>query len=85
MAIKSVHVSAYTVPTDLPEADGTIEWKSTTMIVVEIEARGIRGIGYSYNQPSAAALVRDVLRDVVTGLDEMDIAAARAAEAVTTA
>ena len=76
MAIKSVHVSAYTVPTDLPEADGTIEWKSTTMIVVEIEARGIRGIGYSYNHPSAAALVRDVLRDVVTGLDEMDIAAA---------
>ena len=32
--IDSVEVIAYTVPTDAPEADGTISWDSTTMVVV---------------------------------------------------
>ena len=31
-------VSAYTVPTDRPESDGTLEWDSTTMVLVEASA-----------------------------------------------
>lgn len=31
--IERVEVDAYTVPTDYPEADGTIEWSSTTLVV----------------------------------------------------
>ena len=46
--IQDVKVSAYTIPTDHPEADGTIEWDSTTMILVEIHAGGEIGIGYTY-------------------------------------
>ncbi|MDQ2752228.1 MAG: mandelate racemase, partial [Bacteroidota bacterium] len=38
MLIKDLKVSAYTIPTDSPEADGTIEWNSTTMVLVEITA-----------------------------------------------
>ena len=33
--IKDIEASVYTVPTDLPEADGTIQWNSTTMVLVE--------------------------------------------------
>ena len=28
----------FTIPTDKPEADGTIAWDSTTLIVVEVPA-----------------------------------------------
>ena len=32
--IDSIDVSAYTIPTERPEADGTLEWDSTTMVLV---------------------------------------------------
>jgi hypothetical protein len=36
----------YEVPTDQPEADGTLEWTSTTVVVVEARAdRRVLGIG----------------------------------------
>ena len=36
--VERVDVSAFVIPTDAPEADGTFEWQSTTLVVVE--ARG---------------------------------------------
>jgi hypothetical protein len=33
-AIERIDVSAYTIPTDYPESDGTFEWKQTTIILV---------------------------------------------------
>ncbi len=29
--IKNLQVAAYTIPTDSPETDGTVEWNSTTL------------------------------------------------------
>ncbi len=40
--IERVDVSAFTVPTDRPESDGTFEWEETTIVVVEVAARGTR-------------------------------------------
>ena len=37
-AITGSQVRVYTIPTDAPEADGTFEWTSTTMVLVEIRA-----------------------------------------------
>ena len=45
--VESLEVSAYTVPTDAPESDGTLSWDSTTMIVVEATGGGERGFGYT--------------------------------------
>ena len=36
---------AYTIPTDAPEADGTLAWQATTMVVVQAEAAGRVGLG----------------------------------------
>ena len=36
--IGKVSARAFTIPTDKPEADGTIAWRSTTIVVVEITA-----------------------------------------------
>lgn len=46
--IAAVRARAFSIPTDAPEADGTFEWESTTLVVVEIDAGGCTGLGYTY-------------------------------------
>ncbi len=74
--VESVEVAAYTVPTDGPEADGTIAWDATTMVLVRATSSGVTGIGYSYADASAAPLIRGKLTGVVTGLDALAVARA---------
>jgi L-alanine-DL-glutamate epimerase-like enolase superfamily enzyme len=74
--IQSVEMAAFTIPTDAPESDGTLEWDRTTMVVVHVHAGGLTGVGYTYADPAAATLVRTRLAPVVTGLDPMNVEAA---------
>ena len=74
-AIAGVRATIYRFPTDAPEADGTIAWESTTMIVVDIEAGDTRGLGYSYGAPAAADVVRETLAQVIVGRDSFAIPA----------
>jgi L-alanine-DL-glutamate epimerase-like enolase superfamily enzyme len=74
-AISNVGVRAFRIPTDYPESDGTLAWDATTLVLVEIEAGGLRGIGYSYADTAAAALVRDKLAAVTIGKDALQTAA----------
>jgi L-alanine-DL-glutamate epimerase-like enolase superfamily enzyme len=71
--IKDLKVSAYTIPTETPESDGTIKWNSTTLILVEIEAGGKAGIGYSYADVSSAFFIDKSLKELVVGKDAMQI------------
>ena len=48
VAVDDVAVDAYTVPTDAPEADGTLSWTATTIVVVHADGGGEQGLGYSY-------------------------------------
>lgn len=73
IALGKAKASAYKVPTDAPESDGTLEWNSTTLVLVEIEAGGKLGIGYSYADKATQVLIHDVLADAIEGLDAMDI------------
>ncbi|HSN70278.1 MAG TPA: hypothetical protein VLT59_02165 [Steroidobacteraceae bacterium] len=73
--IDGVDVAAYRIPTDRPEADGTLEWCATTLVVVTVQAGAHSGLGYSYTHHAAAELVRDRLADVVTGRDAFAIPA----------
>jgi hypothetical protein len=75
-AVESVGVSAYTVPTDEPESDGTAEWDSTTIVVVELRAGSATGLGYTYAPAAAGKLVEELLADVVTGADALATAQA---------
>ena len=78
-SIERVDVAAYTIPTVEPESDGTLEWDSTTMVIVEVAAQSQVGLGYSYAAPAAASVVHDTLADVVTGQDPMATGASWAA------
>ncbi|HEX7182897.1 MAG TPA: enolase C-terminal domain-like protein [Thermoanaerobaculia bacterium] len=77
--IERVEVSAFTIPTDFPESDGTLEWDSTTLVLVEATAGGGRGLGYTYAGTSSARLIHDRLADVVRGRDALAVAGAWAA------
>jgi L-alanine-DL-glutamate epimerase-like enolase superfamily enzyme len=76
LPVECFDVSAYTIPTDQPESDGTLQWDSTTMVLVEASAGGRTGIGYSYTHASAADLVSGKLAGVVQGMDAMRVQAA---------
>ena len=71
--ITRLDVSAYTIPTDFPESDGTLEWNQTTLVVVETTAGGVKGLGYSYADRSTATLIEEKLADIVRGRDAMDV------------
>ena len=53
VAVERLDVAAYTIPTDEPESDGTLEWDSTTIVVVEAHAGDAVGLGYTYADASA--------------------------------
>ncbi len=74
--IDTLEASAFTIPTDRPEADGTLEWDATTIIVVEVGAAGLKGLGYSYAEAGAAGLITRMLAPTVVGLDAMAVPAA---------
>jgi L-alanine-DL-glutamate epimerase-like enolase superfamily enzyme len=74
--IDAIEVGAYTVPTDAPEADGTLAWGSTTMVLVEIRGGEVCGTGWTYGPPACAQVIIDQLADVVLGRDALDVGAA---------
>ena len=67
---------AFTIPTDKPEADGTIAWRSTTLVVVEINGGDKVGVGYTYSGASIAQLIESKLADTIAGLDALNPEAA---------
>ena len=72
-AIKSVSARAFTIPTDAPEADGTFAWNSTTLVLAEVKAGGKTGVGYSYTDAAAAAVIDGAIAGAVVDLNALEI------------
>jgi L-alanine-DL-glutamate epimerase-like enolase superfamily enzyme len=77
--VESLTVAAYEIPTDAPESDGTLQWDSTTVVIVEARSAGETGLGYTYAQPAAAEIVSGKLKAAVEGADALAPPAAWAA------
>jgi len=71
--IVTLQARAYRIPTDKPEADGTLSWNATTLVVVTVQAGGIAGLGYTYVDACAAPFIRAVFKVVLEGRDSFDI------------
>lgn len=69
--IEKLEARAYTIPTEEPESDGTLQWDATTIVVVTASAEGQTGTGYSYTDASSALLIDRKLRQVVEGGDAL--------------
>ena len=65
--ISEVRCRVYTVPTDQPEADGTLAWSSTTVVTVEVRAGDVTGLGWTYASSACKAIVDEVVCDVLVG------------------
>jgi hypothetical protein len=56
LAIDDVRPRPYRLPTDRPDADGTYAWHAPTIVVGEVDAKPVTGLGYTYTDASAAPL-----------------------------
>jgi L-alanine-DL-glutamate epimerase-like enolase superfamily enzyme len=73
--IDGLEVQAYKIPTATPESDGTLKWDATTLVYVEINAGGERGIGFTYADVATAKLIDTILRESIMGNDAVQVAA----------
>ncbi|MEO9180540.1 MAG: mandelate racemase, partial [Acidimicrobiales bacterium] len=74
--IESIDVAVYQIPTDAPEADGTLAWSSTTMVVVQVHAGGEMGLGWTYAGSGSATVVAETLIDRCVGMSAFDVTGA---------
>jgi L-alanine-DL-glutamate epimerase-like enolase superfamily enzyme len=74
--VDGVTAAVYEIPTDDPEADGTLAWSSTTLVVAHVTGGGRRGLGYTYAASACKPLIEEQLATAVTGLGVLDSGAA---------
>jgi L-alanine-DL-glutamate epimerase-like enolase superfamily enzyme len=75
-AVEGVTAAAYEIPTDQPEADGTLAWSSTTMVVAHVTGGGRTGIGYTYAAAACQPLIEGPLAAAISGRSVLDTGAA---------
>ncbi|HEY1734489.1 MAG TPA: enolase C-terminal domain-like protein, partial [Acidimicrobiales bacterium] len=71
--VDALRTSAYRVSTDGPEADGTLSWSATTVVVAEAVAGGAVGTGWTYAANACQSVIDDQLGEIVVGTDPMDV------------
>ena len=74
--ISGAAAAVYVIPTDAPEADGTLAWDETALVLVTVQAGGEEGTGWTYAAAAAASVVTDVLAGLIRGRSALDIAGA---------
>jgi L-alanine-DL-glutamate epimerase-like enolase superfamily enzyme len=73
--ITDIGTAVYVLPTDAPEADGTLTWQKTTLVLVKVQAGGQEGTGWTYSSGAAAGFVAEILKPVAEGRPAFDIPA----------
>ncbi|AOS63960.1 enolase C-terminal domain-like protein [Actinoalloteichus hymeniacidonis] len=77
--VARIGARAYRVPTPRPEADGTLLWPDTTIVVVQVEADPVRGLGWTYADAAVVPLIEGVLAEAIAGRPLLDVPACWAA------
>jgi L-alanine-DL-glutamate epimerase-like enolase superfamily enzyme len=72
--VSALETAVYVIPTDAPEADGTLAWDKTTLVLVTARAGDEQGLGWSYASAAAQTVITEMLADLVTGRDVLDTA-----------
>jgi L-alanine-DL-glutamate epimerase-like enolase superfamily enzyme len=75
VTVERLETCCFTIPTDETESDGTLEWSSTTIVVVEAVGGGRRGIGWTYAPEAAGGVVTELLAPRVPGRSLDDLGA----------
>ncbi|MFC3577042.1 enolase C-terminal domain-like protein [Streptomyces yaanensis] len=72
-SVERVDTAVYTVPTDTPEADGTLSWDRTTLVLATVRCGDVTGLGYTYGPAATAQVVHELLTGVVVGGSVLDV------------
>ncbi len=75
ISVQEVDISTYTIPTDAPEGDGTLQWDTTTLIVCRIHAAGKIGFGYSYGNRATGSIADHLATQCLLHRSALDIPA----------
>ena len=75
--VDRVVARAYRIPTPQPEADGTLAWDATTLVVVRVglDRGDVEGLGWTYADASCAELITTTLADVISDHPVLDVPA----------
>ena len=77
MKLARLDTTVLRVPTDRPEADGTLSWDSTTVVLVEVRSdTGGYGLGWSYASAAAAEVIVGVLEPAIREVRLEDVRSA---------
>jgi L-alanine-DL-glutamate epimerase-like enolase superfamily enzyme len=79
--VREITTAVYVIPTDAPEADGTLAWDKTTMVLTTVRAGAAKGTGWTYAAAAAQSVITDVLAGAVTGRSALDVTGAAEAMA----
>jgi L-alanine-DL-glutamate epimerase-like enolase superfamily enzyme len=77
--IEDVTAAVYEIPTDRPEADGTLAWSATTLVTAHATGGGRTGTGYTYAHGACQPLIVGPLAGAVIGTGVLDTGRAAAA------
>ena len=70
--VGNVTAAVYEIPTDQPEADGTLAWSSTTLVAARVTGGGLAGTGYTYAHGGCKPLIEGPLAGAVLGTGVLD-------------
>jgi L-alanine-DL-glutamate epimerase-like enolase superfamily enzyme len=79
--VREITTAVYVIPTDAPEADGTLAWDATTMVLARVRAGAEQGTGWTYAAAAAQSVITDSLAGAVVGRSAMDVPGANEAMA----
>jgi L-alanine-DL-glutamate epimerase-like enolase superfamily enzyme len=79
--VREITVAVYVIPTDAPEADGTLAWDKTTMVLASARAGAAQGIGWTYAAAAAQSVIVEALAGAVVGRSALDLPGAAEAMA----
>lgn len=71
--VERVNSAVFTLSTDAPEADGTLSWDSTTLVLATVRCDDVTGLGYTYAPAATARVIDDLLAEVVVGAPAFDV------------
>jgi L-alanine-DL-glutamate epimerase-like enolase superfamily enzyme len=74
--VTDLKAAAYTIPTDAPEADGTLSWDATTLVVAQAYCGKVVGTGWTYGSAACVPVVNGTLADQVIGRSALDVGGA---------
>jgi L-alanine-DL-glutamate epimerase-like enolase superfamily enzyme len=79
--VQEITTAVYVIPTDAAEADGTLAWDKTTLVLAWARSGAAWGIGWTYGAAAAQSVIAEVLAGAVVGRSALDVPGAAEAMA----